>query len=133
MRTLVRSLLIADLGDEPEIPAERWKSGGGIATDAPPRPFAVMRFTGTLPGMGSVVRGQLEVWIHDDEGDYGLIDKWLKYVKDHLDGVEHESDEAGNEIISCTWKNNSPDLFDDGYRTICKMAAFELVGKEQPA
>lgn len=131
MRALVRSLLIAGLDDDPEMPPEHW-FGSGAIIDTPRRPFAEIRFGGRFPGMAVVKRRRLEVWIHDDEGDYGRIEEWLKHVKSRLDGVEHQSDEAGNEIILCTWISDSTDLYDDGYRTNCMMSAFDVIGREAP-
>ena len=129
MRALVRGLLIAGLDDASDIPPERW-FGSGAVTDTPPRPFAEIKFGGRFPGIGVVARRRLEVWIHDDEGDYDRIEKWLQHSKERLNGAEHQSDGDGNEIVLCSWVSDSTDLYDDGYRTNCMMSAFEIVGKE---
>lgn len=132
MRALVRLHIVNNLeGSGSEIPAERWHGSGSIV-DTPPRPFAELRFGGRYPGMGQVRRRRLEVWIHDDEGDYDRIEKELKFVKGLLDGAHHIQDGAGNEIVACTWVNDSTDLYDDGYRTNCMMSNYDLVGKEAP-
>jgi hypothetical protein len=138
MRALVRGLLVAalpqttdELGlpQSADIPAERW-FGSGAVLDVPPRPFAEIRFGGRVRGMAQVNRRRLEVWIHDEEGDYDRIEKWIRYVKGVLDGAGHVGDGVGNEIISCEWLSDSTDLYDSGYRTNCMSTTFELVGKE---
>lgn len=129
MRALVRSLLTEGLDNNDELPTERWFGSGSITGD-PKTLFAEIKFGGRFPGMGIVVRRRLEVWIHDNEGDYGRIEEWLKHVKSRLDGAEHQKGEDGSEIVLCTWVNDSTDLYDDGYRTNCMMSAFEIVGKE---
>lgn len=131
MRTLVRSTIVNALPINPVIPAAKWY-GSGSVPGIPEPMFAELKFGGNYRAMGSVVRRRLEVWIHGPEGDYGDIEKMLAFVKDQLDGAEHLKDGAGNEIISCSWVNDSTDLYDDGYRTNCMMSAYDLVGKESP-
>jgi hypothetical protein len=77
-----------------------------------------------------VYRRRLEVWVHRDDADYDAIEDVLKAVKKVLDGAEHQTDTDGAEIISCTWINDSTDLFDDGFRTNCMMSAYDIVGKD---
>lgn len=129
MRALVRMMLVNALPVGSDLPAERWYGSGSIL-DTPIRPFAEIRFGGKFQGMGSVTRRRLEVWIHNEEGDYESIEDWIRFAQSVLDGAEHVTDGVGNEVISCSWVNNSTDLYDDGYRTNCMSATFELVGKE---
>lgn len=130
MRALVRTLLRDSRTPLPtQIQLDHW-FGSGAVPDSPPRPFAEIKFGGTFRGMGSVKRRRLEVWVHDAEGDYGIIEDEISYIKSVLDGAEHRSDGKGNEIISCSWVNDSVDLYDDGYRTFCKSTVFEIVGKD---
>ncbi len=134
MRALVRSLLVADveyLDEEYQIPEDRW-FGSGATTSTPASPFAEIKMSGWLPGIGPLRRRRLEVWVHDQPGDYDRVDKILEYVRQVLDGAEHRKGASGAEIVRCEWKSDSPDLDDDGYGTITRMSAFEIIGKEPP-
>lgn len=132
MRAILRTALIEALPtakNPQDLPAERWY-GSGAVVDTPPRPFAEIRFGGRFPGVAAVRRRRLEVWIHDDEGSYDRIEEWIQFVKGVLDGAAHLTDGSGNEVILCSWVNDSTDLYDGGYRTNCLMSAFDVVGKE---
>lgn len=126
MRVVVRNLILEDPALVAEIPADRW-FGSGSVPDTPPRPFAEIRFGGTFPGMAHITRRRLEVWIHDDEGDYGRIDKIIGLLKKVLDGAEHVQGED-SELIRASWVGDSTDLYDDGYRTNTKSTGFDVVG-----
>lgn len=126
MRRLIMNMLTTNDPLLNEIPADRW-FGSGAVVDTPARPFAEIRFGGVFPGLGRVKRRRLEVWIHDEEGDYERIDHIIGLVKDVLDGAEHVFYE-NVELISSEWKGDSTDLFDDGYRTNTKSTGFDVIG-----
>lgn len=130
MRSLFRTEIIEDAIIIQDIPAERWKSSGSLNNEnAPARPFAVIRFGVDSPGVGDIRRTQVTVWIHDEPGSYGRIDRILERLKAILNGKEHVSDGQGNEMIHCGWESNSGDLYDPGFKTISRNATFNLVGK----
>lgn len=129
LRTVVRTVIIDGLPEDTEIPAARWY-GSGAVRNPELRPFAEIKLSGTFPGMASVQRRRLEVWIHDDEGDYDRIDKWLHFLKNTLDDAVHVQGEGGAELQQTSWLSDSTDLYDDGYRTICKMTAYDIIGKD---
>lgn len=122
MRKTIRDLIIADEVLTSMIPAERW-NGSRSMTDTPPRPFAEIRFGGGQRGMAHIERRRLELWIHDDEGSYTLIDDVIVELKRVLDGVEHQ----GN-LMSCKWVSDSTDLYDGGHHTNTKSSGFECIG-----
>jgi hypothetical protein len=74
-----------------------------------------------------VRRRRLEVWIHDEEGSYSLIDKVIGLLYKNLDGLEHVT-YGSSELIMCEWVSDSTDLYDDGYRTNTKSTMFDIVG-----
>ncbi len=128
MRALVRSLLISDTGLSAAISADRWIQRGAVL-ETPPRPFAVIGYAGTFKSPTPIGKYRLEVWIHDERGDYTFIDTTLKRVKFVMkNSVGIRSSTA--EITQVDWISDSPDLYDDGYRTGTRSAAFDVVGKE---
>jgi hypothetical protein len=97
--------------------------------DLPARPFAVLHLGVKSPGMAHVHRQNAVIWIHDEGGDYGLIDKSLQAVYGMLDGAEHLKDSEGSaELIRAEWTATSGDLTDPGFRTITKNSSYNLVG-----
>lgn len=130
MRAIVFQHLTSDAALTALIPAERWVSGRSLE-DAPPRPFAVVRFGGTFPGLAAVRAVRCEVWIHDDQGNYDLIDQVIELIKVRLDGKIHLTNvaEPGSEIMQATWQGDSTDLFDPALKTNTKSTAYDLVGR----
>jgi hypothetical protein len=129
-RELFRGLIIDEETLTDLIPEARWKSSGSMSEDnAPPRPFGVIRYGLTTPGMGEVKRGTVTIWIHDELGDYGLINSVLERLYGTLNGREHVADGEGNELVLVEWQNDSGDLYDPGYKTITRNTTFNLIGK----
>jgi hypothetical protein len=130
MRSLFRSLILANTDLTDKIPEDNWKTSGSLTEDnLPERPFAVIRFGVATRGMATIKRGSATIWVHDVLGTYTNIDSILDLLHGTLDGVEQVSDEAGNELISCEWDSTSGDLYDPGFRTITKNMTFNLIGK----
>jgi hypothetical protein len=127
---MLRHIMYREVTESSEELVDVGSSGSFLADNLPARPFAVIRLGVTSPGMAHIKRGTAEIWIHDDPGSYDRIDAILKSVYDRLNGAEHLTDEAGNELMSSTWRGTSGDLNDPGFRTITKNISFEIVGKE---
>lgn len=130
MRKTIYSL-IKDV--DPSIPPERWHQMGSV-DDTPEKPFGVYRLSGTTPGVtrrskSRVVR--LEVWVHDTPGSYTRIDGVLNAVEGLLEAVVHASASEEESISQIDFDARSPDLDDSGFRTICKMSSFTVIGKGQ--
>lgn len=97
--------------------------------DLPPRPFAVIHLGVRSPGMAHIYRQNAVIWIHDEGGDYGLIDNSLQAVYGTLNGAEHLQDSEGSaELIRAEWTATTGDLTDPGFRTITKNSSYNLVG-----
>lgn len=112
------------------IPAERIHQFGSVTT-TPVTPFIMYKFAGvadrltTKTALGSV---RLEVWIHDKPGSYSLIEDALKKIDDTLLATVHRV--VGDQSISqIGYDSRSPDLYDEGFKTICKMSSFTTVGR----
>lgn len=131
MRRTAYSLLKNAIGDV--IPEDRIKAVGTTDTQMA-RPFALYRFSGTLPGVTSRSASKpvrMEVWIHDEPGSYLFIDDTLRTVEDVMDAAVHLSAAEGESISQVKYESRSPDLTDDGFGTFCKMSNFTLIGKGQ--
>lgn len=130
MRTTVYNLL---RGVSVDIPDDRIKQLSSLDV-APEKPFMVYRLTGN--GSGVTRRSpskqvRLEVWVHDVPGSYTRIDDVLRAVEDKFKTVQHVSFRANESISQIDFDTRSPDLDDSGFRSICRMSSFTLIGKGQ--
>lgn len=128
MRATITSLLQQATAD---IPAERWFQMGSV-DENPPTPFGLYRLSGTFPGVtkrSKVKSVSVEIWVHDEPGDYSRIEGILKQIEDTFDSVVHASAAEGESIGSANFESRSPDLNDDGFKTICKMTNYTIVGR----
>lgn len=62
----------------------------------------------------------MQVWIHDEPGDYHRIDQMLQRIK-----VVFEAAEAEDEFLELRQIDRSPDFNDLGLNTIVKYATFQ--------
>lgn len=129
MRSALLSFLMQETALTDLIPEERWVSGRDLE-DRPPTPFAVLRFGGSLRGVDPVRVVRLEIWVHDEPGNYDLVDNVIKLIYGKLHKAIHISDSEA-EIVCATWVGDSTDLFDPGLRTNTKSTGYELVGKNK--
>lgn len=114
-----------------EVPPDRVFQTGSVDTN-PVTPFIVYRQSGHFPGVTkrSKVRQQsLEIWVHDEPGDYSRIDGILNRIEQTFDAVVHASAAEGESIGSADFESRSPDLDDDGFGTICKMTNYTITGR----
>lgn len=127
MRKVVYKLLQEAM---PEIPVQNIFQFGSIP-DNPPKPFAIYRMAGRMDGITSkrsLGTVRLEVWIHDVPGSYSKIERLLDDVDQKLLAVIHR-EEGGQSISQIGYDSRSTDLYDEGFKTICKMSSFTIVGK----
>lgn len=104
-----------------------------IDVDTPEtRPFMQIRWGQNQVGLRNtaVSRRTLTVWVHDQPGDYGVIDQVLVRVKELLPGLEGMSNGLGH-VAAIEWTGDSEDLADDGHSTITRNATFSVVGSGQ--
>lgn len=100
------------------------------AVDNPDRqkPFLVIAWADQPPGPGSWAtrhRRDLLVWAHDDSEDYLRIDRILERVRTLLEGITHQGG-----ISQVMYSGASPDLYDDGFRTITRNYGFRVIGAD---
>ena len=95
------------------------------AVDNPERgkPFLVTAWADGPPVFGGRGRRDLLVWVHDDSADYARIDAVLERVRTLLVGIVHEG-----AISQVAFTGGSPDLYDDGFRTITRNYGFRVNG-----
>ena len=130
MRKTLYALISAAV---PDIPAERVYQMGSV-DETPQKPFIVYRLSGT--GRGVTARSKyrptsLEVWVHDTPGSYTRIDGFLEAVENYLGEVTYASAAQGESVSAADFVSRSPDLDDTGFRSICKMSSFTIIGKGQ--
>lgn len=131
MRKTIYSILTTDMSTE-MVPGG-WHQHGSL-DQAPVRPFGTyrLRLSGSSVTSHSASREVgLELWVHDDPGSYNRIDGILNELDTVFLAVVHRSAAEGESISQTKWDSRSPDLNDDGLRTITKMTSFTLIGKGQ--
>lgn len=93
------------------------------------RPMMVLRWQDVSPGLGTVNRRNLQVWIHDTPGDYGRIDRILKRVRTLLTSMFGvNAGDASSWITQIDWQGDSDDLRDDEAVTFCRYSNFTITG-----
>lgn len=128
--SIVLDLIKAENTLTTAIPEEKWFAASSIDEANRPDPlFAVLRYGTTIPGMAHIKRGTLEIWVHDLPGSYKRINDVIANLYGTLNGVVHQQDSDGNELLSADWVSDSGDLFDPGYRTIVRTTSYNLIRK----
>lgn len=106
---------------------------GSSLTEIPGiKPFAIYRVgtsTADLRGDGTtrVMTTPIQLYFHDEPGDYGKIDNMLRFTRAVLEGGS--SREHG--IIACEWIEDSEDLRDDEFHTNLRWARYQVIHEEQ--
>ncbi len=90
------------------------------------RPFLQLRWGRNDIGLDVVTRRTLNIWVHDEGGDYGRIDSIIFRLRLLLPSLEGTSN-----IMAAEWTGDSEDLIDDGHKTIARYTSFSLVGSGQ--
>lgn len=114
-----------------EVPIERIFQIGSVEKK-PETLFIVYRLSGDFPTVtrrSPARRVSLEIWVHDQPGDYSRIDGILKQIEATFDAVVHASAAEGEWVSTADFESRSPDLNDDGFGTICKMTNYSLIGR----
>jgi len=130
MRALVRSTITSDA----TLTGLGVVAGAVLAGDVDTpvqRPFLNLRWGGVDPGLSTVNRGSLTVWVHDNPGDYEVrINPILLRVRELLLDLVGQQHSMGW-VVVVEWNGDSEDLIDDGHGTIARNASFTLVGSGQ--
>lgn len=127
MRQTVFDLVTGDAELTSMIGRNSWFQGGSI-TEVPERPFVVIRLSGVFPGIGSTNKVRVEFRVHDERGSFTIIDNVVRRIREVLGEAEQIRGEQGW-LICATWLSDSPDLFDDGFRTNMRSTAYDLTGQ----
>lgn len=125
MRTIVFQAITSDptligLGIEGE------NSFAGDVDTPEYRPFLQLRWGRNDIGLDVVTRRTLDIWVHDEGGDYGRIDSIISRLRALLPTLE-----GTNNVMAVEWTGDSEDLADDGHKTIARYTSFSLVGSGQ--
>lgn len=131
MRTLIRSALLDDAGLQSKGIVPEGVLAGDV--DTPDlRPFLNLRWGNTVEGLDVIMPRELVVWVHDEPGDYALIDAILVDLRRVLTGIEAtqwtELSGQTGWVSVIEWNGDSGDLADDGHNTIVRTASFSIVG-----
>lgn len=95
------------------------------------RPFLNLKWGPDVPSFREslAIVSTLAVWVHDEPGDFDLINKILQRLRILLPSIQAVVSSNGSEVQVITWQGNGPDLQDDGHRTIVKVGNYQVVGK----
>lgn len=133
-KAAVYSLLVGDT----ELSALGITAGtifGSNATDDPPRtsPFLFIRWAERTPrwGMsGQPGKARMELWAHDHGGSYNRIDAILWRCKEILDAAIQVDGSDGWVLTQANWRGESPELVDDGYKTLTRNHGYEVASRK---
>lgn len=103
--------------------------GTSTGPDNPGTPFVVLRWgLEDMAGSPTGARGAvfLDVWAHDDTGDYGRIDAILDRCRAILLPLTHLAGADGYTLTAVNYLGKSGDLYDDGFQTATRYATYRL-------
>jgi hypothetical protein len=126
MRALIRQALIGDATLAGLGVVAPGVISGDVDTPAE-RPFLQLRWGQTTPGLSTVDRRVLIIWVHDKPGNYSRIDSIIRQIKVILAGLEADQHSSGW-LLKTEWITDSEDLTDDGHGTITRTTTHNLVG-----
>lgn len=92
------------------------------------KPALVVRWGTATPAVGERTATRwtgagtqtLQVWVHDDGGDFARIDAIIDRIRTVLSGLVGVPGASGERLIQADWAGDSGDLRDDGYGTITR-------------
>jgi len=90
--------------------------------DTPPENrFVVLRWESPDPkAFAQKAVDHCVVAFHDKDQDYGQIDLAIERVKEIVRDVLHVSGGDGWVMTQASWNTDSPDLWDDGFKTVTR-------------
>lgn len=131
MRSLVMQAIIND--PEMNLLGIDNLSAFAVDVDTPEdRPFLQLRWGRNDVALSKTEIGRrtLTIWVHDQPGDYGVIDSVIFRLRALLPTLAGQSNGLGH-LTAVEWSGDSEDLADDGHRTIARNSSFVLVGSGQ--
>lgn len=89
------------------------------------RPLVAIRAHTDFPALGRVGRREyIQVWAHDDPGDYETIDNILVICRDAIEAVQ--SSVALGPFLEARWIETGVDLRDDVMESITRYSRFQV-------
>ena len=128
MRRLFYNWLTTSPALSSQVPVDRWVARGTLEQRPDTVPFVVYVIGLQDRGIGNVRRTTVELWVHDEVGDYTRIDDVLDSVEDRMEELEN-LEGFGYRILTAEWQGRSGDLSDDALRTSTRNASFRVVGR----
>jgi hypothetical protein len=128
MRATIHQLLIGSAALTALIPPERFFQAGSVL-DVPVKPFVVERWLAPVRGAGKqTYLKQLQVFVHDERGDYTLIDEFLKELGPVLSGVTNLVGADGR-VGCCDFLGLGGDQEDPDYNTNYSFSSWQVIGE----
>lgn len=128
IRSLAMSILKSDSELAAVIPGNRWYTSTAVR-ETPPRPFAVVRYAGTFPGLSRINQTRMEIWYHDEVGSYSRINELILRTREVFALVVQRKDpDSSSWIMEAKWEGDSVDLYDDAQLTNARSCTFTLTG-----
>lgn len=88
--------------------------------NVPKKPFVVFRMHNAYVfQLGH--RKMVQVWYHDEPGDYSRIDQMMEHGKAALEAIPPHDN-----FLELRWFEDSVDLKDDDMGTICRNARYQM-------
>lgn len=88
-------------------------------TNVPPRPFVTYRLHNAYARQGFGKQTLVQVWFHDEPGDYMRIDEMMGHAKTAIEGIPQQGS-----FMEAVWFEDSVDLQDDDMGTITRNARY---------
>lgn len=126
MRKVVYSLLANSVAFTDLVPADHIYERSSVP-DAPVLPFCVLAWGGRTKVATGCYRTSLEIWVHDERGDYSRIDNALAVIENILLSNVHAVVDDSR-MAQADAPNTSSDMYDDTYRSSARSAGYRLVG-----
>lgn len=125
MRNAVYSLLKDD-SDLKELGVSRVYASPGLDTPQE-NLFVILRWQSRNREFAFVGTQDLQVWVHNRESDYNVINKILERIKQLLCNTHHRQGSDGT-FVQAYWTGDSEDFRDDGFRTYTRNSGYRCNG-----
>lgn len=126
MRAFIGRLLMND-GPLNALGINRQSVIAGNADTPEPRPYVVIRWQDTQPGVDVSRLRNVVFWVHDTGNDYARIDAIIARIRALMEGTAAVRTDVGW-ITTVDWTGDSADLDDDATRTIMRTTSYAVVG-----
>lgn len=91
--------------------------------------FIIIRWEDQPQAFGNRGKQVLTIWFHLRDQDYTPIDLAMEEVKLAMMQSVHRVGADGWILTQADWRGDSPDLIDDGFKTITRNSSYEAVSR----